>query len=140
VYPYLKKAYRRLNTVKADATHFVRIPYKLLIQAYFDIEIDGKDAGRLNFELFGKEAPKTVNNFLGFCSGDFSKFATFTESRLHEVIPGRFIRGGDFMSGDGTGSATVYESSTMEAEKNKLKFVEPYLLAAAANDEGKVGS
>lgn len=44
------------------------------------------------------------------------------------------------MNGDGTGAATVYESSTMESEKNNLKFVEPYLLAAAANDEGRVGS
>lgn len=44
------------------------------------------------------------------------------------------------MNGDGTGAATVYDSSTIEAESNKLKFVEPYLLAAAANDEGRVGS
>ncbi len=44
------------------------------------------------------------------------------------------------MNGDGTGTATVYDSTTMPAEKNSLKFVEPYLLAAAANSEGKVGS
>lgn len=44
------------------------------------------------------------------------------------------------MNGDGTGAATVYDSATIEAEKNKLKFKEPYLLAAAANDEGRVGS
>ena len=34
-----------------------------------DIEIDGMDAGRLDFELFGEEVPRTVNNFLGMCSG-----------------------------------------------------------------------
>lgn len=28
----------------------------------------------------------------------------------------------------------------MPAEKNKLKFKEPYLLAASANSEGRVGS
>lgn len=94
----------------------------------------------MNFELFGQEAPKTVNNFLAFCSGDYSSYARFRDSKIHEVIPGRFIRGGDIMSGDGTGSATVYDSSSMEAEQNKLKFKEPYLLAAAANDEGRVGS
>jgi cyclophilin family peptidyl-prolyl cis-trans isomerase len=44
------------------------------------------------------------------------------------------------MNGDGTGTATVYDSTTMPAEKNSMKFVEPYLLAAAANSEGKVGS
>ena len=31
---------------------------------YMDISIDGKAAGRIDFELFGEEAPKTVNNFL----------------------------------------------------------------------------
>jgi len=56
------------------------------------------------------------------------------------VLPGRYIRGGDFMSGDGTGSATVYDSATIESETNSLKFKEPYLLAAAANANGRIGS
>ncbi|MFO0116477.1 MAG: peptidylprolyl isomerase [bacterium] len=37
------------------------------------MEIDGNDAGRLDFELFGHDAPVTVNNFLGLCSGDFDR-------------------------------------------------------------------
>lgn len=44
------------------------------------------------------------------------------------------------MNGDGTGAATVYDSPTIPAEKNSLKFIEPYLLAASANPQGKVGS
>ena len=44
------------------------------------------------------------------------------------------------MNGDGTGAATVYDASTMQAERNNLRFKEPYLLAAAANSEGQVGS
>jgi hypothetical protein len=53
--------------------------------------------------------------------------------------------GGDITKGDGSGSCTVYmENGTahnvMDAEKNKLKFCEPYLLAMAANKEGQVGS
>ena len=44
------------------------------------------------------------------------------------------------MNSDGTGAASVYDSSTFDAEKNKLKFKEPYLLAAAANEDGRVGS
>jgi peptidyl-prolyl isomerase H (cyclophilin H) len=96
--------------------------------------------GRINFELFGKDAPKTVNNFLAFCTGDFSNYMRYKESYIHKVYPGRFMKGGDFMNGDGTGSATVYNSSTIESEKNKLKFIEPYLLAASANNEGRIGS
>jgi len=34
-----------------------------------DLEVEGKDIGRLDFELFGNAAPKTVNNFLGFVTG-----------------------------------------------------------------------
>lgn len=100
----------------------------------------------MNFELFGKQAPKTVNNFLAFCSGDFSYYMKYRESKFHKVIPGRFLLGGDFINQDGTGSLTVYknqdgiEQDNIQAEKNSLKFKEPYLLAASANSEGRVGS
>ena len=55
-------------------------------------------------------------------------------------MPGKFVRAGDFERGDGTGAGSVYERKTFEGEKNKLKFKEPYLLAAAANEKGEVGS
>ena len=55
----------------------------------------------------------------------------------------RFIKGGDFVNHDGTGSVTVYSDEdpiSMPAEKNKrLKFCEPYLLAMSANEEGRTG-
>ena len=130
IYPYIKKAYRSFYSVRATPTHY----------AFMDIEIDGKDAGRVNFELFGKDAPKTVNNFLAFCSGDFNNYTRYRDSYIHKVVHGKFIKGGDFMNGDGTGAATVYDSTTMPAEKNSLTFKEPYLLAASANSEGQVGS
>jgi len=41
--------------------------------------------------------------------------------------------------GDGTGSTTVYDKDTIPSEKNNLKFKEPYLLAASANEEGEIG-
>lgn len=44
------------------------------------------------------------------------------------------------MNNDGTGAATVYDCSTIPAEKNSLKFKEPYLLAMSANSSGEVGS
>ena len=70
----------------------------------------------MNFELFGEQAPKTVNNFLAFCSGDFSSYTRYKDTYIHQVVPGKFLRGGDFMNGDGTGAATVYDAPTMPAE------------------------
>lgn len=63
----------------------------------------------------------------------------YKDTQVKRIVPGRFIQGGDFVSSDGSGSATVYDSSTIPAEKNSLKFKEPYLLAAPANSEGQTG-
>jgi len=52
-----------------------------------DIEIDGKDCGRLDFELFGEEAPKSVNNFLAFCSGEFNPYMRYAGTKFHGVHP-----------------------------------------------------
>jgi hypothetical protein len=58
------------------------------------------------------------------------------------------MQSGDFVNMDGTGSATVYPTkenpnvfeTTIQAEENNLGFIEPYLLAMAANEEGQTGS
>ena len=116
----------------------------MIVQAFFDIEVDGKDVGRLDFELFGKEAPKTVNNFLAFCSGDYNPYYRYKGSSLQDIHEQRFITGGDFIHNDGTGAVTVYkdenQGKTMLAEKNtNVKFDEPYLLAMSANQRGETG-
>jgi cyclophilin family peptidyl-prolyl cis-trans isomerase len=64
----------------------------------------------------------------------------YKNSLFHRVQPGRWIMGGDIATNDGLGSVTVYGSSSMPAETNDLKFSEPYLLAASANDKGETGS
>lgn len=38
-------------------------------QTFFDIEVDGKK-GRVVFELFTKQVPKTVENFRVLCTGE----------------------------------------------------------------------
>lgn len=142
VLPKMKSYYRSFNTLGLSqtegATHYV----------YMDIEVDGKDRGRLDFELFGKKAPSTVNNFLAFCVGDFNPYMRYKGCGFHQIAEQRFVQSGDFTSLDGTGSATVYPTEqnpniykpTMKAEENDLTFCEPYLLAMAANDQGETGS
>ena len=106
-----------------------------------DLEIDGRDLGRVDFELFGNAAPKSVNNFLGFVTGEFDRYLWYKNSYFLTVYQQRFALGGDFLKNDGSGSATVYpDSERMPAEENHLKFTEPYLLAMACDAEGKTGS
>ncbi len=53
--------------------------------------------GEIVFELFDKEAPKTVSNFIYLTKGGFYDGLTF-----HRVVPGFVIQGGD-PNGTGTG-------------------------------------
>ena len=38
-------------------------------QVFFDIEIDGKSAGKITFGLYGDVGPKTAENFRALCTG-----------------------------------------------------------------------
>ena len=104
-----------------------------------DIDVDGKDIGRLDFELFGASSPKSVNNFIGFLTGDFDRYCQYQGSMITRIYEQRFFQGGDFMRNDGKGTATVYGVDKMPAEQNKLKFDEPFLLAMAADEDGNTG-
>jgi cyclophilin family peptidyl-prolyl cis-trans isomerase len=127
------------------ATHYVSQSFYVLLlkKCFFDIEIDGKTSGRMDFELFGEKAPKTVNNFLALCSGEFNKYMWYKGSEIHKIHSKRWIMGGDIVNRDGTGSVCIYQNGNaknFEAEENDLKFSEPYLLVASANEDGMVGS
>jgi peptidylprolyl isomerase len=124
----MRRVYRQYYLMRPKPTHY----------CYMDLEIDGINAGRLDFELFGEKAPKTVNNFLALCSGEMNRsFMWYKGTPIHKVHSGRWIMGGDIVNGNGTGSMTVYnegKQKTFEAESNDLTFCEPYLLVASADD------
>lgn len=67
--------------------------------------------GTMKLELFPKEAPNTVANFLHLVDSGFYKGLTF-----HRIIEGFMAQGGDPV-GDGTGSP----GWTIDNETNKLK-------------------
>lgn len=85
---------RRLREKDVKVTH----------KAFMDIQIDGKDAGRIVFGLFGEVVPKTVRNFREFCLGTKRRRIKYVASYFHYVTPG-LIQGGDVRR---DGSSTSY--------------------------------
>jgi cyclophilin family peptidyl-prolyl cis-trans isomerase len=87
--------------------------------------------GTIELELFAKDTPKTVNNFVFLARQGFYDGLTF-----HRVIPGFMAQGGD-PTGNGTGGPGYqFEDEIVD----KLKFDKPGLLAMANSGPGTNGS
>ena len=87
------------------------------------------EKGDVRLELFPKEAPQAVNNFVFLARNDFYDGLTF-----HRVLEGFVAQGGDPV-GDGTGGPGYF----LPAERNELKH-EPGAIAMARSVQGVSGS
>jgi len=104
-------------------------------KVFFDITADGAPMGRIVFELFANETPKTAENFRCLCTGEkgtgkSGKPLHFKGSSFHRVIPEFMLQGGDFTAGNGTGGESIYGAKFPD-ENFKLKHTKPYLLSMA---------
>lgn len=102
--------------------------------------------GKITLELFEKEAPKTVANFIGLAEGTKEWTDPKTRQKVkrplydgvifHRVIPGFMIQGGDPL-GNGTGGPGYQFEDEFSAN---LKFDRPGRLAMANAGRNTNGS
>ena len=54
---------------------------------FFDIQIDGRDSGRIVMELFDEVVPLTARNFYSIASGQNQQGYTYRGTIFHRIIP-----------------------------------------------------
>lgn len=108
---------------------------------YFIIGIDGLPVGKMKFELFDDDVPKTCANFRYLCAKgmDEKKESCYKNSIFHRVIKDFMIQGGDFTNFDGTGGKSMY-GAKFEDENFNLKHNQPGLLSMANSGPNTNGS
>ena len=101
-------------------------------KCFFDIKIDGKDKGRITFELYDDVVPKTAENFKQLCIGvgEGQKFMGYRGSIFHRIIPQFMLQGGDFTNFNGTGGVSIYGQKFRD-ENFRCKHDRPFLLSMA---------
>ncbi|KAL5783474.1 hypothetical protein ACOSP7_008503 [Xanthoceras sorbifolium] len=81
--------------------------------------------GPLDIELWPKEAPKAVRNFVQLCLEGY-----FDNTIFHRIIKGFLVQGGD-PTGSGTGGESIYGGAFADEFHSRLRFNHRGLVACA---------
>ena len=113
-------------------------------KTWMDISRDDVPIGRLTFGLYGKEVPKTVENFRTFCRGDTPQNtidhlyrwpAHYRGVIFHSIFEGFAAETGDVQFGTGNGGLSIYKNDVdfgmFNDEKLDLKHTKRHLLTMA---------
>lgn len=114
------------------------------LKCFFDISINNKPAGRLVFELFAKDLPRTSLNFYHLCVGDkidkeTNKKLHYKNTKFHRIIQAFMCQGGDVLNGNGTGSCSIF-GKTFGDEKFVFSHDQSGLLSMANRGPNTNGS
>lgn len=91
------------------------------------IELSPARAERIEIELFDEVAPNSVKNFIALCTGSAGRAKgsnlplNYRGSKLHRLVHGAFIQGGDFVFGNGAGGESIW-GGTYKDEPRALKL------------------
>lgn len=113
-------------------------------KVFFEIGLDGQNAGKIIFELFAHVVPKTAENFRCLCTGEKGKGKSgkklaFLGSSFHRIIPGFMCQGGDFTRGNGTGGESIYGEKFRD-ENFQMKHTQKGILSMANSGPHTNGS
>ncbi|KAJ5902440.1 Cyclophilin-type peptidyl-prolyl cis-trans isomerase [Penicillium taxi] len=111
---------------------------------FFDVALSGETLGRIKMELFANVVPRTSENFRQFCTGESKNSKGqpqgYKGCKFHRVIKNFMIQSGDFLHGDGTGSCSIYGTTTFADENFTLKHDCAGLLSMANHGPDSNGS
>lgn len=87
---------------------------------FFDFTLGGAPLGRVKIQLYADRVPQAAENLRQFFTGEHrvgGRPQGYKGSRFHRIIPGFMIQGGDFISGDGTGSTSIFGGARSFADE-----------------------